>query len=73
MYTSRTNDWSQICLVIMIFTKLLITFLYRLVRILMIVMYPVAFPIARLLEHFLGKHERGFYKRSGKFYQKTLY
>ena len=34
---------------------------------LMIIMYPIAFPIARLLEHFLGKHERGFYKRSGKF------
>lgn len=33
----------------------------------MIIMYPIAFPIARLLEHFLGKHERGFYKRSGKF------
>lgn len=34
---------------------------------LMIIMYPIAFPIARLLEHFLGKHERGFYKRAGKF------
>ena len=38
---------------------------FRLIRILMFFMYPIAFPIARLLEHFLGKHERGFYKRGG--------
>jgi len=35
----------------------------------MIIMYPIAFPIARLLEHFLGKHERGFYKRAGKVFK----
>lgn len=35
----------------------------------MIIMYPIAFPIARLLEHFLGKHERGFYKRSGNLFR----
>lgn len=38
---------------------------YRLVRVLMFVLYPIAYPTARLLEHVLGKHEKGLYKRSG--------
>lgn len=31
----------------------------------MFFLYPIAYPIARLLEWCLGKHEKTFYKRSG--------
>lgn len=75
MCSSRIGHWCKDRVVRLVILQLgcimdallLITVLFRLVLVLMYIMYPIAYPTALLLDYFLGESHGTVYKKAGKF------